>query len=131
MVHRDAADGARRDASGRRHKGGTWIELPHNRFEQVRFADACDTFDEEALPISDGFNVEVWKQYVESPPIPALVFEAHEVFGNPMLLDIKQCRANALKESPFDFPVFSPLDSVEKAEEKLYDLAYIDREIAI
>ena len=77
------------------------------------------------------FNVEVWKQYVESPQIPALVFEAHELFGKPLLLDIRKCRANALKESPFDFPVFSPLDSIVRAEEKLYDLAYIDREITI
>ena len=75
------------------------------------------------------FNTDVWKNYVESPPPKALVFEAHDVSGKPLLLDVRKCRAQCLKESPHDFPVFSPLDQIEVAQQKLYDLAYVDKPV--
>ena len=59
-------------------------------------------------PLASVFTKETYEKYVKSPWPRAVVFEAHEPKEGTMLLDIIRCRANCLKEAPWDFPVFSP-----------------------
>ena len=47
-----------------------------------------------------------------------------------VLLGIRRCRANCLKESPHNFPVFSPPDEVVVAEKRLNSLAYIEKRVS-
>ena len=70
---------------------------------------------------------------MESAPPKALVFSLHQdEEAQALMLDIKRCRANCLKECPCDIPVFSCLDSIVEAQSgQLYDLAYIHKEYKI
>ena len=62
-----------------------------------------------------------------------MVFNIHEdPEAQALMLDIRRCRANCLKECPVDIPVFTCLDSIVPAEPyQLYDLAYISKEYKI
>ena len=58
------------------------------------------------------------------PNQKAIVYEpyTHQSRGEPLLFDLIRCRRNALYEAPFDFPIFCPLDLIEKCDKKLGDL---------
>ena len=78
--------------------------------------------------LASSFNTTTWKQFVESPKVKALVFEAHalEPTNNKLLLDVIRCRANCLKHASHSWPVYAPIDEVVVAENRTYDFAYID-----
>ena len=78
--------------------------------------------------LASSFNTETHRLFCESPRPKAMVFEGNEVTSDQnLLLDIRRCRSNALRQSPFDFPVFSVLDEIVPAEQRLYDFAYLTK----
>jgi 5-methylcytosine-specific restriction endonuclease McrA len=80
--------------------------------------------------LASTFNQDVFQQYVLSPHPKPYVFEAHEPIDNGLLLDIKKCRKNCLRECPYPIPIFSVVDTIVPCEKKLYDLAYIEKRCA-
>ena len=74
------------------------------------------------------FSRRAWKEYVESPRPPPLVWQPHETkdAGGAVEIDVRRCRQNALRHSAHDFPVFCPLDSIAQAREGvLGDFSYV------
>ena len=86
------------------------------------------------------FSRRAWKEYVESPRPPPLVWQPHAAggtCGGPEMkdaggacgaveIDVRRCRQNALRHSAHDFPVFCPLDSIAQAREGvLADFSYV------
>ncbi len=79
--------------------------------------------------LASSFNTKTWKQFVESPKVRALVFEAHalENTDNKLLLDVIKCSsAGCLKHATHPWPVYAPIDEVVPTENRTYDFAYID-----
>ena len=81
--------------------------------------------------LESSFEKSVYEQYVKSPKQKAIVYEphTHQERGEPLLLDIIRCRRNSLYEAPFDFPIFCPLDLIEKCDKKLGDLNFVKKQV--
>ena len=79
--------------------------------------------------IESCFNEVVWEEYVRSQRPTPLVFTPHEYneqAKTELELDVIRCRRGAMAHSPVDFSIFSPLDSIEKAQPgELADFSYV------
>jgi len=80
-------------------------------------------------PLASVFSKSTWEAYVEAPQLPPLTFNVnvpHPKAGPAYEVDVIRCRRNALLHSAHPFPLFCVLDTIQPAEQRLYDLQYID-----
>jgi len=112
------------------------IPLSHSICEQ-EFRCLCLECHREATahmglpsnPLESQFEKSVWDAYVKSPKPKQLVFNIHEAEGESYIIDVVRCRRNALFFSAFPIPIFSIFDRIEKANNQLFDLNFIDKDV--
>ena len=78
-------------------------------------------------PLTSHFNQHVFEFYVNSPPIPPLVYRRTEDHhNNVVILDVRRCRKRCLEYCAHDIPVFSILDSIQDCDNfVLGDLVFV------
>ena len=65
-------------------------------------------------------------EYVRSPKLPPLVFEACAKDVLYVGVDVVRCRRNGLANAPFPLPVLCPADGVEPVDGVLPDLGFVE-----
>ncbi|HSG20437.1 MAG TPA: hypothetical protein VLA31_06670, partial [Burkholderiaceae bacterium] len=80
--------------------------------------------------LGSSFELTVWKQYVESPRPPPLVYRVRalpeQLEENFLIADVQRCRKRALELSAHDLPMFCVLDQiVERMEPELGDVCFV------
>lgn len=88
-------------------------------------------YDDDQL--ASHFELEVWKQYVESERPPALVARLREVNGisGMEIADVIRCRRSALLYNAHPFPVFCPLDDIQRrVEPTLGDINFVAKQVS-
>ena len=80
--------------------------------------------------LGSSFELSVWKQYVESPRPPPLVYRIRalpeELKEDFLIADVQRCRKRALELCAHPLPIFCVLDQiVERTEPELGDLCFV------
>ena len=67
-------------------------------------------------------------EYVRSPKLPPLVFEAQTCAKDSTYVgvDVVRCRRNGLANAPFPLPILCPADGVEPVDGVLPDLGFVE-----
>ena len=67
-------------------------------------------------------------EYVRSPKLPPLVFEAQACAKDALYVgvDVVRCRRNGLANAPFPLPILCPADGVEPVDGVLPDLGFVE-----
>ena len=67
-------------------------------------------------------------EYVRSPKLPPLVFEAQTCAKDSAYVgvDVVRCRRNGLANAPFPLPILCPADGVEPVDGALPDLGFVE-----
>ena len=67
-------------------------------------------------------------EYVRSPKLPPLVFEAQTCAKDSAYVgvDVVRCRRNGLANAPFPLPILCPADGVEPVDGVLPDLSFVE-----
>ena len=67
-------------------------------------------------------------EYVRSPKLPPLVFEAQACAKDALCVgvDVVRCRRNGLANAPFPLPILCPADGVEPVDGVLPDLGFVE-----
>ena len=67
-------------------------------------------------------------EYVRSPKLPPLVFEAQTCAKDTLYVgvDVVRCRRNGLANAPFPLPILCPADGVEPVDGMLPDLGFVE-----
>ena len=76
------------------------------------------TLRESAQPTSLESRVARVMEYVRSPKLPPLVFEAQTCAKDSTYVgvDVVRCRRNGLANAPFPLPILCPADGVEPVD---------------
>ena len=91
--------------------------------------ETCSLGVEDSFPLLSRFNLETYKNFVETAKPPQLVAELHEPrHGSALEIDVARCRASAyLHANQHPLCIFSPLDEIIPAREgELADFMWID-----
>ncbi len=93
-------------------------------------ANEARMYDDDQL--ASHFELEVWKQYVESPRPPPLVGKLRECkeedSGQLQIADVIRCRRSALLYNVHPLPVFCPLDDIRTRNSfDLGDLNFVSK----
>ena len=82
--------------------------------------------------LASHFELEVWKQYVESPRPPPLVTRLRQCdSAGAEIADVVRCRRSALVYNVHPLPVFCPLDDIQAREKcELGDVVFATKPVA-
>ena len=83
----------------------------------------------QSVSLESRFSARVYRAYVQSPRLPPLVFEANKSDESRPYegIDVCRCRRNAMVNTPFDFALFCPFDSIEKpVDGVLADFSFVE-----
>ena len=110
----------------------TQMLCPGCHQEKTRNEALCLSHErgESRNPLMSHFEPTVWRDFIEAHSPLAYVQEVHAPVTSQKVLsvDVKRCRATALLESEWDFPVFCAQDSITRTVQgELADFMYVER----